>query len=759
MKKIYIITAAAVACQPSSVLFAQESNFALEEVIVTAQKREQTLRDVPSSVSAISKNYLQDSVSKSFNDLGNLVSGIEISGASDGFTPAIRIRGIGTNANSGVPPSVGIFLDEIPLADIGIAFTNINEVERVEVLKGPQSTLFGRSVSSGAIVINTVKPEHGANDGYIETNVGNNGLMQFYAGGNLSLGDAVAIRGSGYSTEGDGQVYNVMSGDTGEQTDNHGGRIQVSINLTDNFNANLSYEKHKLFAQGTAATVTEYGDGSEILALSTGAELRPFDKFSRKKQDYLENHRDSDTEIASARLEWVLDDTWSLTSLTAYQDWARVVDSSESEPNIAFDSILGPQPYQFGVTTLAAESLSEEFRVLYDGDWLTSVNGIFYSDSRNVNMAQLARPITVAVPSLGYIALVSGPDIDTQEFGIFSHNTISLSDRTQLTVGLRYSDIEREGAASTTIGGGQFLPLQNPAIVPVATAKPVEQTASWDALSGGLSLSYDLTEAFTIYGNYGRGFKAGNFSNQQVIGSTANPVDPFDEEFADSLEIGFKSVLLNNSLSWNGAVFVQEYTDYQVGIVDPITAISVVSNAGEVRVEGVETDFRWRVLEQFVVDGSVSYIDSRFESYENAPCTRPQYAAIACTGPSGTQDLSGTRVNNTSPWTANLNMTWQDSFANGMGWHLRGEAIFRDDRIYASDLDPDTKAPSYYAFNASFGLTSPSQAVEGILWVKNLTDEDYLVDIRSNSDGITRAGLRVSPGLERTYGIDLRYNF
>ena len=192
---------------------AQIESFAqLEEVLVTAQKRTQTVQDVPSSVAAFSEEMLDKSNTRNFGDLGKIASGLTMTPSGDGFGSIIKIRGVGNNAFApAIRPSVGIFLDDIPLSSTEAAYNNMADIERVEILKGPQATLFGKEVSAGAISLYTKRPDTQTTDGYIEGNFGNQGLQEYRVGGNLPLGNQFAVRASVYNNQRDSIVKNIST--------------------------------------------------------------------------------------------------------------------------------------------------------------------------------------------------------------------------------------------------------------------------------------------------------------------------------------------------------------------------------------------------------------------------------------------------------------------------------------------------------------------------------------------------------------------
>ena len=284
----------------------------LEEVVVTAQKREQTLQDVPGSVSAFSEEMLSKSNTRNFGDLGQITSGMTITPSPDGFSSIIKIRGVGNNAFApAIRPAVGIFLDDIPLGSPEAAYSNMADIIRVEVLKGPQSTLFGKEVSAGAISLYTKRPDTQTTDAYVEGNFGNLGLQEFRVGGNLPLGDNFALRASIYNNQRDANVKNIATKNDGApgtqdasggpatdggKVDATGYRVKLLWDVSERFSATLGYEDHDIAVEGTNSVAAEYGDfqhtwEQNIAGVTDPADsqlfiLDPYDPESGHRQFY-----------------------------------------------------------------------------------------------------------------------------------------------------------------------------------------------------------------------------------------------------------------------------------------------------------------------------------------------------------------------------------------------------------------------------------------------------------------------------------------
>ncbi len=765
----------------------------LEEVVVTAQKREQTVQDIPAAVAAISEEALELTNTKEFSDLNKIASGVTITGGADGFGAIIRIRGIGNNSFApAIRPSVGIFLNEVPLGSLESAYNNLADVERIEILKGPQSTLFGKEVSSGAISIFTKRPDTTGTEGYVEGNIGNLGLQEYKLGGNVPLGDMFAVRASYYNSERDGTVRNLAdipgigrgNGDMGEY-DKDGYRIRLGFEPTDRFSAVLSYEDHDINVYGSTSVAQQYGDlyttwNNNVVDNPQPGDLDILDPFDRVTSHSAPTDRDTRTRIWSLNIQWDLSDQWSLTSVTSDQDYGgqivgidgsgRVNADGQRVPATA-DTSVGPYKINDFYQDQGTDTFTQELRFSYDSDKWSSIIGVFYAETETFNYV----PFTGALGALpsGNVFTAGGLsdlDEDIDEWAVFNHNIWSIREGLDFTFGVRYSETDKEALKAQLTGVGPLGDLNTPPVPVTPWADNVpKQKESWDSVTGTLKLTWWLSDEVSIYGGWDRGFKAGGFNVCKGTGAEpegCGPEDSFDDESADNFEIGIKGRFLDNTLVWNTSVFQQRYDDFQVEIQDEEGIGNTIQNAAKVKVEGIETDFQWLVSDRLLLDGNISYVDSRWDEYEDAGCLRPQYQAVACDPVTLTQDLSGKRLNYTSPWTANLNVTWDDNFSNGMGWFIRGEYAYRDDRFFFPDLDPDLTDEDYFLLNASLGIRAADGTWDVTLWGKNLTDEEYLISASRNRDAgnagfgtVPIEGYRVTAGDERTYGLTLRYRF
>ena len=450
----------------------------LEEVIVTAQKRQQTLQDVPVSVAVITEDSLGKTITNNFNDLTKITSGLTLTGAQDGFGGIVRIRGVGNNSFvPAIRPSVGIFLNEIPLGEPQMAYNNLADIERIEVLKGPQATLFGKEVSAGAISLYTRKPSIEEADAYIETNIGNLGLVETRGGGNVPLFGEAALRFSGYYNERDGVVDNIIvPQDGGGEYEQSGFRAHLLYELTENLNLTLGYERHDTQFMGTTQITAEYGDlykSLERLNPSWPRLTANPDPYDRKSDHSDPGNRDTDIRMWSAHLNWQINDQWSMTSITSDQEFENFTAGRKGgNPNGTADTSIGPYRLNDFTNNPAADTFTQELRFSFDSGAWSSIIGAFYGETDITNVTHFTQasgilslnPITFQPVSGGHVVIQAGlSDLtdDVEEWALFTHNIYTIREGLDLTFGLRYSEVEKVSVRGQPLGVGNLAAISN----------------------------------------------------------------------------------------------------------------------------------------------------------------------------------------------------------------------------------------------------------------------------------------------------------
>lgn len=360
------------------------------------------------------------------------------------------------------------------------------------------------------------------------------------------------------------------------------------------------------------------------------------------------------------------------------------------------------------------------------------------------------------------MAILSADEESTDERAIYAHNIVSLSEHTDLIAGLRYQETKKTGVLGQLFGRGAYAARQAPFFV-VSSWDPPRQHDKWDAFSGTLKLRHSFTDDITVYGGFDRGYKAGGFNVTKSASATSNPdgfivVDPFEEQTADSVELGVKAYFFDRSLRVNVNVFHQIYDDFQVEVPDSVGPGNLVLNAAKLKSSGFELEFAWRVTDRLSFDGDLSYIDARWKSFENSACNAMQLRGLAGGCVNNRQDLSGKRFHGNRPWSSNLSATWEGDFGSIGTWHLRGEVLYRDDVIGTPDHDPRAHDDDYVLLNASLNLRIDRWSLT--LWAKNLGDAQYTTLFTLARDGSGAGyGMLSTPEDGRRVGITAQYEF
>lgn len=720
----------------------------LEEVIVTAQKREQSLQDVPISVAVTSG---EDIEKQSLTDLGELAAqtpNIIISDAP--ASDQLYIRGVGSSINGGFEQSVGTFVDGIYHGRSRYSRGVLFDVERVELLRGPQSTYFGNNAIAGALNVITRKPGDEF-EGYVnvlfEPDDGERSV-ELAMGGPVTdtLGIRVASKIYGMS----GFVRDFHSGVQGPDLDDKLIRATVAWNPTDTFDATFKAEiaesdgtrnpHFQLFncppaggfpgpGGGCAAALGAFGTLNDELD-TIGADT-PGEFTAAHTREY----------VLTLNLDML---NHTITSITGYSNY---------DYRQGFDGDSVPLPLLGVNFNEDFEQYSQELRITSPtGNRFEYIAGFYWQTSdlfnQNKIYADIVSPLLLFSPVGPLYApfLPVGPQNDLiqdeETFSLFGSLTWHITDSLRGTVGLRWTDVEKDGVKSLFIGStngaaalsGPFTPLPFPLSMfplpprgPVAGGlgtphEPVPLSISNDDVTPSVNVQYDVTEDIMAYFSFSQGFKAGGFDAQNVSG----PPDPltFGPEEVDAYEAGVKATWLDGRLATNLTWYRNEYTDLQQAVLQ--TGITFnVENVGELVVQGVEFDATLRMTENLTISTAVAYLDSEYESYPNGGCTALQSLRFAMSNPGQTclQDLTG----KPSPYSPEFSGYVHARHVLPLPRDLRVvtdvNVYFTDDFEVISDNDPLVTQDSYAKLDARIALGNQGNTWEIAVVGKNLTDK------------------------------------
>lgn len=755
--KIASIVMTAVAFQGTSyamqdaVQTQQDTDKTLEVISVTAQKRAQSIQDVPISMSAFSEDTLSNIGADDFTDLTSLVPSLSVVGGSDAF-PITYIRGIGTNDTSiGTNPSIGVYIDGVYASRLGGALTEFLDVERVEVLKGPQGTLFGRNSIGGAISIITKKPSEFL-EGSFKLSFANYATQKASAVVNVPLlEDSLFAKVFGSVTRSDGWQTNTLSDDRGYQQDRSNGGIKLTWLASSELEVNLSNTWSSY--NDTAGYVDNIESAlpiSELTSLVTDNQVvnGGINPFGDPANNRLPSVPTYDRVLRSHWLDvtWDIDKALSLTSLTTYRKYttesAREYDGTEF--------FLGENVQSIE----SSESSGQEFRLSSNTDDFFWVLGTSFHQEKAaldfvIGLADLGvftgTPFNNGAPFFENSLTAS----TTDSFAIFGDATLALSEKLNLTVGARYSKdtktmnynngLHENGA--TLLGGlGIIVPTAvqfidaNGEIDPTATSIEDE----WNDFSPRLVLDYKIDKSL-IYASVTKGYKLGAYNSYpapnealgfRVAPESRNSVDP---ETVVNYELGVKSSLLNSNLTLNGSFYYMDYQDLQIFQNDG--GVTRLENAGQAISQGFELDGRYNVSNDLSVLFNATWMDSEFKDY-------------IVSG----QDLSGTSLLFTPDFSGGLSLDYSSRLGELGELRTFVTYSYKGDHLLATGIEQE----SYSLLNARVTLISDDDW-EVALYGNNLTDEAFLTNIAGllRQFGFTGA-YRNAP---RTYGASFTYRF
>lgn len=777
----------------------------LDEVVVTAQKRTENVQDVPIVVTAISGQLLQDTGVRDIKDLTILTPGLIVTSTANEMSTTARIRGVGTvGDNMGLESSVGIVIDEVYRPRNGVGFGDLGELERIEVLKGPQGTLFGKNTSAGVINVRTAAPQFDFG-GTFEAVGGNRGVAE----GSLSLtGPLVADKLAGRIFYGYRQ---------------HDGYLDVATRAprtsTEDVNREVSTTRGQLlWTPGDDLSVRLIADWSErdescclgaqyvngpsaaiVSAISGGGIAIPVRPFARRTYANRDTPQDIRDYGVSAQVDWRLAGGATLTSISAWRHWESEIGQDADFTGAA---ILYRDAKSYANTF---ETLTQEWRLagergrlewlvggFYADEDLDSVNSLRYDSQFELyyGLALSAGMSPALIPTLlgrapGASFATGNGSYDTYgqsstSWALFTNNTIALTDRLDLGLGLRYTNEAKDldsrytnlGTAASPAGVGcatararfalisSALPVaalpgfyglgcatfSDPAFNDATTRQSIDE-GEW---SGTAKLVYHLSDDVMSYASYARGYKAGGFNlDRERIGSPTNPAtiaDPdtaFDSETVDSFEIGVKSAWLDNRLALNGAVFYQKYDGFQLNTYNGLQFI--VASIPEVTSQGVDLDFLWYTpAAGLTLQGGLTYAETEYGDFDAA--------AIGASG-----RLPGSTLSFAPKWTAGVAATYEHPLNASLKWRLNVGTKYLSEYNTGSDLNPLKMQDAYALVDARIGIGSQSDSWAVELWGKNVTNEDYVQVV---FDAPLQSGsLGAFLGDPRLYGATFRLNF
>ena len=724
------------------------------DIVVTAQKRTEKLQDIPVAAAVLSSAAVERAHVTDLSDINRVVPSVEIKGTFNGRVP-YGLRGISTNANEGaigLTSGVSVQIDGVPVPADSFAANTISDVAQLEVLKGPQATLGGRTASAGVINFVTNGPSE-ITKGQFGATLTDDGEYRVEARVSGPIAKGVSFSLAGFDSRTPYPVRNLNLGNRSEAL-SYGLRGKLKFDLSDDFDVTL---------MGHYALATSRGENFVPVYFTPGATLFPFipsafgptgptqfgitqavafpgytiaygnTRYS-SPVDMTSRYEDTD---GSVSLNYRVGGL-TLSSLTSYFKERQFQSQDIFESNVFFFDVLtgGNAPHFGNIQTAdgSVKQTTQEFKVASDpSNPINFIVGAFYSD---MTVDQTGLRVWVANPA-------SKRNISTTEnYALYGRVTAKISDAFSVTGGLRYNHDKIGWNLTQTFNPalGQFQGCVITATGP-AGCQHIYADSS-DILVGDIALQAHLNPNAMVYASYTRGYKPKAFNTVHDFTSLQTALSATDRQFTtaaqqehiDSFELGLKSSLLDRHLTFNAAAFYTKYNGYQAQIFDNSAVIGtlVLANAGA-KTQGVEADLNW-VTANTRLSASAAYIDAKFTTFNGATCYPTQTVAQGCVN--GAQSLSGQSLPDSPKFKLNASAEQTIPVGN-FNILLGGNLSYRSSALLQADGNPQTNQPGFALLDASVGFQTSDEKLTFTLFVNNITDHFYLTNAEDFFSGAT----------------------
>ncbi len=754
----------------------REFNEPVDEILVTANKREQSIQDVPISMKALTGEFLEDAGLTDFSRLQQYVPNVKINGVTDTRGTIIRIRGIGSvGSNSGIDPSVGVFIDGIYQGRTGMSVGDLLDVERVEVLRGPQGTLYGKNTAAGAINIYSKRPTYDW-DATIEGVVGNYDQYETRASVNIPIiEDLMATRFSAYWVNRDGFDKNTFTGDDINDANKMGAKLRTVFDFTDNFSVlvtgDYGYENTEccvpdIITYEGFASLHPSTTFQTVSALPGNPPLEKADPFDRKVSVDREPRNRVNVQGLSLDATYEFGDVpliadSTLNFLSSYRKY-----SSDS----AFDGDFSVYDVVYAYTNTDLHQYSGELRLTSpSGGWLEYQTGLyfFHQNQTTVDRNGFEMDFSDLFPFATMpTSNINDNNHQTNSYAAFGQATVKPFEFVSLTGGIRYSYEHKTRVGSM---------ISNSVIeAPPVSGPPIFQDQSrrvtdWSPMA---ALRIFPTEDTMIYGSVARGFKSGGFNQLRTLVGVPGEVE---DEKSTNYEVGLRTTWFDGRLTLNGTMFYTDYEDFQVQTFDG-GGINVL-NAGTFQSYGFEADVIAVPLPDLVLQSSIGYNQTEYETFPLGEQTVEQRTLATSADPLGflfgnllcqggllgglsavdcSQDLAGEVLDSAPRLTISNSIQYQHLLPGvPIEWFIRGEYNYTSKQWLAQDLDGNLKQAHTKLVNLRTGFRSDKDEFnwELTFWVQNLTDEHYNVAAFDVPTLNGYAGVNAEP---RKFGVTFR---
>ncbi len=709
----------AMACQYTLAQDPIAQSLVIEELVVTAQKREQSIQDVPAAVSSVGGDALKGAEISNFQDLEKLTAGLTLDGSRR--NPSVSLRGMSTDPDGNSRAVVDSYWNGSAVQP-GVVFQQMYDIDRIEIMRGAQGTLQGRTSPAGAIAVYSRRPELDVTDGNIKTSVTDDGGFNTEFGVSLPIiEDELAVRFAANYVEGEGkQIENITSG-------------QEQDNQTESARLSVLWQPSDIF---DATLIMEYADRNSDMLQAIESESRGIDPEDRLAILDADTYSLRRSKLTNLEMNLDLGD-FTLTSVTGYIEsdsaTSSDLDVANLLPGIALANIVETDLDTFTQEIRFAPQESESW------DYLV---GLYYAKED----ASTTTETDIFTPGFGSAKLNFDAPVVREEYAIFMHNIFYVGDQSQVQFGLRYQKVDNYNRMD---------------FGDIAFVNDDQDSDTGEAFTTSLKYQYDLSDDVMMYAGFEQSYRPGGIS----IGLYPLPADEllYGEETSNAFEVGLKSTLWDGRLQLNAAVYHQEFKDYIARATGVYVNVapqfgnnpanykrhSGLTFNADATISGAEVEFIALLSESFTLNGSVSYNHAVFADGETGPCN-----GLIGNGESVAKcDIGGNHIGQEPDWSASLSGEYVQPVGDYEGY-LRGLYKFTGKRVNDTI---DEELGRYGVVNLYAGLRATDYAWEVSLFAKNLFDQVAQTSINSFEVGSDVRTVNLEQ--ERTIGISASYNF
>jgi iron complex outermembrane receptor protein len=768
-KSMFLLAVAPISLAMASAALAQSAptqateETKLDEIVVTGLKRDQSLVDAPVTVSVFTADAIEKAGIQRPQDFLNLTANVSFIQSNHAGEAFVNIRGQASVRQA--ESAVAVVIDGVQLATQNEFNGELFDVQQIEVLKGPQSALYGRNATAGALIITTRAPTDEF-EGQVTATYGNWNTMKFSGGvGGAIIPGVLRFRVSAALSDSDGPFTNINSGEKVLRSNEKVGRLRLDYVANDRFKADFRFNASQLKGGGIAATPIAVG------AVVAGVQILPTftvnDYFRVPYTADVAGYNVQDKWSTSLKLDYELDFA-TITSVTSY-NYIRDNYGAKNFPYANFDfpgTNYGPFRAAFGDLTqnysIRNRAFTQEVRISSTGDtrlrWMAGL--YFLSSNRQFISIQGLNASGVIAPGFD----IQGPGSQNptvgydasrytaRNFAPFANIQYDILDNLELSLAARYDSERRTGRTLTPdrpnpLGGGASYNACVRALrVPAAQCTGKE---TFNAFQPKVTLTYKIEDTGSIFASYGRGFKSGGFN---PIGSRAATVaafqaaglptnnitvqDAYGKETSDAFEIGFKSEWLDRMVTFNGAVFYTDIKGAQQFEFSPISGLQTVSPVDKVRIKGFELEGVVRPIDTLQLFASFGYIDSKIRAFTPNPA------------------FVGNRTPYSSDYTINVGFQWNPPVTDDIEGNVRFDFTRSGTMWFDVGNQINTERDPVNLANLRVGLVTDRWELSA--WSRNLFNEVYSAESVPLVGGVLQAGFRAPT---RSYGIEGKIKF